>query len=184
MTERLYYTDPYLTEFDADVIRAEAHDGRPAVVLDRTAFYPTSGGQPFDTGRLGDVRASSTSWIATTAAILHVLERGAGAAGPSAGGSTGRGASSTCSSTPGSTCCRRRSTGSPARGPRAFTSGSASSTIDLAGAVSAADIDRAEDEANRIVWEDRPVSIRFADADEAAKLAAAEGAGPRPAGCG
>ena len=52
MTERLYYADPYLTGFDAAVIdRAES--GR-RVYLDRTAFYPTSGGQPHDTGRLGD----------------------------------------------------------------------------------------------------------------------------------
>lgn len=63
MTERLYYTEPYATEFDAHVIRLEEHDGRPAAVLDRTAFYPTSGGQPFDTGRLGD------------AAVLDVVDR-------------------------------------------------------------------------------------------------------------
>ena len=56
MTERLYYTDPYLREFDAAIVERTAHDGRPAVVLDRTAFYPTSGGQPYDTGSLGGVR--------------------------------------------------------------------------------------------------------------------------------
>ena len=42
MTERLYYNDAYLAEFDAIIVRVMAHDGRPAVVLDRTAFYPTS----------------------------------------------------------------------------------------------------------------------------------------------
>ncbi len=51
MTDRLYYTDAYLTAFDAVVV-ARADGGR-RVYLDRTAFYPTSGGQPFDTGRLG-----------------------------------------------------------------------------------------------------------------------------------
>ena len=51
MTDRLYYTDAYLTAFDAAVVE-RAEDGR-RVYLDRTAFYPTSGGQPFDTGRLG-----------------------------------------------------------------------------------------------------------------------------------
>ena len=40
--------------------RRRASRARPRVVLDRTAFYPTSGGQPFDTGRLGDDRRSST----------------------------------------------------------------------------------------------------------------------------
>ena len=52
MTERLYYTDSYLREFDASVL--EQGDGGLRVYLDRTAFYPASGGQPFDLGTLGD----------------------------------------------------------------------------------------------------------------------------------
>lgn len=48
MTERLYYHDAFLYEFEAEVLEASA--SRPAVILDRTAFYPTSGGQVFDTG--------------------------------------------------------------------------------------------------------------------------------------
>ncbi|MCC6343351.1 MAG: alanyl-tRNA editing protein [Bryobacterales bacterium] len=51
MTERLYYNDPYLTTFTAEVAGASA-DGR-VVFLNRTAFYPSSGGQPFDLGTLG-----------------------------------------------------------------------------------------------------------------------------------
>jgi alanyl-tRNA synthetase len=54
MTQRLYYTDAYLTTFPADVLD-RAEDGT-VVYLDRTAFYPTSGGQPHDTGRLGSSR--------------------------------------------------------------------------------------------------------------------------------
>jgi alanyl-tRNA synthetase len=53
VTERLYYTDSYLTEFDARVIERSG-DGR-RIYLDRTAFYPTSGGQQFDSGQLGGV---------------------------------------------------------------------------------------------------------------------------------
>src|SRR3954467_11193819 len=56
MTERLYYTDPYARSFEASVVAVEPRDGRTAVFLDRTAFYPTSGGQPFDTGTIGGVR--------------------------------------------------------------------------------------------------------------------------------
>src|SRR4051794_10196644 len=52
MTDRLYYADPYLRDFDATIQRVESRDGRTVVTLDRTAFYPTSGGQPFDTGAL------------------------------------------------------------------------------------------------------------------------------------
>jgi alanyl-tRNA synthetase len=52
MTERLYYTDSYLTDFHARVI--ERSEGNK-IYLDRTAFYPTSGGQPFDTGIIAGV---------------------------------------------------------------------------------------------------------------------------------
>jgi len=52
MTNRLYYTDSFLYEFDAEVVNVNQADSRPAVTLHRTAFYPTSGGQIFDTGWL------------------------------------------------------------------------------------------------------------------------------------
>jgi alanyl-tRNA synthetase len=53
MTERLYYKDSYLKRFDAKVV--DASPDRTVVYLDRTAFYPSSGGQPFDLGLLGEV---------------------------------------------------------------------------------------------------------------------------------
>ena len=54
MTERLYYEDAYLWEFEGKVtrIREAKKQGAWEAALDRSAFYPTSGGQPFDTGRL------------------------------------------------------------------------------------------------------------------------------------
>ncbi len=50
-TERLYYHDSYLTEFEGQVVDLADHGRR--VYLDRTAFYPASGGQPYDVGELG-----------------------------------------------------------------------------------------------------------------------------------
>ncbi len=50
MTERLYYHDSFLHAFDARVLEVRNHEGKSAAVLDRTAFYPTSGGQVHDTG--------------------------------------------------------------------------------------------------------------------------------------
>src|SRR5438270_12798800 len=49
MTDRLYYHDSFLYTFDAEV-QEISESPRPAIILDRTAFYPTSGGQVFDTG--------------------------------------------------------------------------------------------------------------------------------------
>ena len=56
MTDRLYYNEPDLREFDATVLGVSEAGDRLIVTLDRTAFYPTSGGQPFDTGMLGPFR--------------------------------------------------------------------------------------------------------------------------------
>src|SRR5512145_2144390 len=71
MTERIYYTEPACRAFDAKVVEIAEHEGAPALVLDRTAFYPTSGGQPFDTGRLGTTEVIDT--IDDDARVLHVV---------------------------------------------------------------------------------------------------------------
>ena len=56
-TEKLYYTDSHLTVFSARVLRCDSlEDGRFAVVLDRTAFFPEGGGQLADTGTIGEAR--------------------------------------------------------------------------------------------------------------------------------
>lgn len=69
MTTRLYYTDAYLTTFDARVIE-RAQDGR-RIYLDRTAFYPTSGGQPFDVGTIAGVQVSDV--VDESERIAHLL---------------------------------------------------------------------------------------------------------------
>jgi len=74
MTERLYHNDAYLTHFTAQVRQRLTYQGRPAVVLDRTAFYPTSGGQPFDTGTLGGASVVDVVVRETDDAVLHVLD--------------------------------------------------------------------------------------------------------------
>lgn len=56
MTHRLYYDNAYLTEFDACVQACERNGNYYDVLLEQSAFYPTSGGQPFDTGYLNDGR--------------------------------------------------------------------------------------------------------------------------------
>ncbi|MDE3172303.1 MAG: alanyl-tRNA editing protein [Gemmatimonadota bacterium] len=70
MTYRLYYNDAYLTDFDAMLV--EIADGGRRVYLDRTAFYPTSGGQPFDTGTLGGSRVVDV--VDEETRIAHLLD--------------------------------------------------------------------------------------------------------------
>ena len=182
MTSRIYYTDPYCRRFEAVVTRAFEHEGRPAALLDRTAFYPTSGGQPFDIGRLllaGEERrgliidGSAIDVIDTIDAddeVLHILSA------PLAVGAA----------VSGEVDWTRRfdhmqqHTGqhvlSAAFGrlfenpTTSFHMGTEISTIDLARDMSWEQIARAEDEANRIVWENREVAIRFVSADEASTL--------------
>ena len=54
MTDRLYYSDAYLKKFSACVLEVKEENGEYLIRLDRSAFYPTSGGQPFDLGTLGN----------------------------------------------------------------------------------------------------------------------------------
>lgn len=74
MSERLYYSDSYTTQFEATVIERLEHDGKPAVVLDRSFFYPTSGGQPHDLGRLGAAMVLDVTVRKSDGAVVHVLD--------------------------------------------------------------------------------------------------------------
>lgn len=81
MTEHLYYHDSFLYEFDAEVLDVATVESRPALVLDRTAFYPTSGGQVFDTGWMvpaGQAESAKFRVVEVTEQedgnILHFLE--------------------------------------------------------------------------------------------------------------
>lgn len=75
MTGRLYYDDPYLTHFSARVVERLEWEGRPAVMLDRTAFYPTGGGQPCDSGRLNGLAVAEVIEREADGAVIHLLAR-------------------------------------------------------------------------------------------------------------
>ena len=168
MTERIYYTEPTCRAFEATVTRTGERDGRSLVTLDRTAFYPTSGGQPFDTGRLGSVEVVET--IDEDDDIVHVVSA------PVAPGTRVRGEID---------WARRldhmqQHTGQHVLSAAfdrlfdnrttSFHMGADLSTIDLAREATSDELERAVDEANHVVWEDREVSVRFVSAGEAARL--------------
>ena len=164
MTERLYHADSRLLEFDARVLQRREHEGRPAVVLDRTAFYAESGGQPWDTGTLGDARVVAV--IEDGSDVLHVLDR------PLAGDSVhGRVDAE-----------RRRDHMQQHHGQHllskafvevaqaetlAFHLGAADTTIDLDRFVGEDAARAAVRRANDVVWEARPVRVASMSAAEA-----------------
>src|ERR1044072_7774612 len=74
ITERLYYSDSHLIEFEARVVEVTDRVSRwAAVVLDRTAFYPTGGGQPSDTGTLNGARVAECIDDGDNG-VLHVVQ--------------------------------------------------------------------------------------------------------------
>jgi alanyl-tRNA synthetase len=79
MIQRRYYTDAYTTRFTAHIVETIQYQQLPAVVLDQTYFYPTSGGQPHDTGILhqGDRSAQVVDVVVRPDdnAVLHILDR-------------------------------------------------------------------------------------------------------------
>jgi alanyl-tRNA synthetase len=171
-TERLYYQDSRLLEFDARVIGlSELDDGQIAVTLDRTAFYPTGGGQPTDTGMLGDARVVDCI-DAEDEGVLHVIQGPAPELGDSVHGKID--------------WLRRldhlqQHTGQhilSAAFVQLFDAPTLSfrvleheCEIDVA-LVEPTDerIEQAVDQANQIVWQSRPISIRLVTAEEAATL--------------
>jgi|SRR5271157_926009 len=160
MTERIYYNDSYLRLFNAQVVACRP--GGSTVYLDRTAFYPTSGGQPSDLGSIAGVAVQDV--VDEGDSVAHVL------AAPL---------------DPGPVECaidwdRRFDHMQQHTGQHllsavfeellglhtvSFHLGAESSTIDLeGGALDAAAAARAERRANQLVSENRPVTVVYEDA--------------------
>ena len=195
MTERLYYADPYCREFDATVRRVDRRDGRTLVALDRTAFYPTSGGQPFDIGTLevsqpvarpfqgreGGAESPAPHSVVDVfdddaGTVLHVLDEHQSRELDPEVGQPVRGTIDWLrrfdhmQQHSGQHVLSAAFDRLSAARTISFHLGTSVSTIDLARELSREEIAAAETEANRVVWEDRPVTIRFVSAQQAAAL--------------
>ncbi|HLG99315.1 MAG TPA: alanyl-tRNA editing protein [Bryobacteraceae bacterium] len=156
MTDRLYYHDSYLTEFRARVL--EAGPDQKRVYLDQTAFYPTSGGQPFDKGTIGGVDVVDV--VDEDGRIAHVLA-----------------APLVASEVTGAIDWHRRfdhmqqHTGQHLLSAVllglydaptvSFHLGAESSTIDIAKSLDGGQLRAAERRANEIVFENRPVTVSY-----------------------
>jgi alanyl-tRNA synthetase len=166
VTQRLYYHDSYLTRFTAKVVD-QAEDGR-LVYLDQTAFYPTSGGQLFDVGVLGGSRVVDV--VDEEDRVGHRLD-----------------APLTEAQVVGEIDWDRRFDHMQQHTGQHLLSaffhdrfgwptvsvhfGAETSTLDLAvGSVSSGQIAEAEDQANRVIVENRAVEVSFEDAATATGL--------------
>jgi alanyl-tRNA synthetase len=187
MSDRLYYADPSLASFDAhvsDIREVSRTQGRSLwqIALDRSAFYPTSGGQPHDTGVL---TATSSGGALLEAPILAVEEDDQGEVWhttpkPLLAGTLVRGYVD---------WSRRRDHMQQHSGQHllsavvyrqlgaatlSFHLGEMTSTIDLAReAISPEELERVEDAVNEIIAENRPVTMRTIPRVEAEMLLAA-----------
>jgi len=178
MTDRLYYHDSFLYDFDAEV-KQVLETPRPAVILDRTAFYPTSGGQVFDTGWMASDNGSDKLRVTEVAdtedgKVIHYLEAPIKDLKP---GSRIRGFIDPT---------RRRDHMQQHSGQHvlsaafmrlfemptvSFHMGDDYCSIDLdTPTLTKENIEAAERLANEIILENHPVDIRFVTRDEAANL--------------
>jgi alanyl-tRNA synthetase len=181
LTDRLYYHDSFLREFDATVISCEPDGPRWKVILNKTAFYPTSGGQPHDLGTLGDAQ------------VVEVVDAPTAAAGSDASdpGDPHHVVHYTTAEVPvgpvhGQIDWLRRMDHMQQHTAQhllsaafielfgsqtvSFHLGKEISTIDIAApSIVPRQLEEAERRTNEIIFEDRPVEIRFGTAQELAE---------------
>ena len=170
MTERLYYSDAYLRTFEAHVVDRFDVNGRPAVILDRTAFYPEGGGQPADRGTLNQAEVVDVQTREADDEVLHILSAPLGEVEVTGQVEPARRFD-----------LMQQHTGQHILSQAFIHTADAETvsfhlnpdpndgalTIDLnTAALTPAQIDQAEDFANSIVYENRPVIARFVSHEE------------------
>lgn len=74
MTKKLYYADQYQRRFSSAVVEQTHREGKPVLILEETAFYPSSGGQPHDLGTLNGIRVLEVREN-DDHQVLHLLEQ-------------------------------------------------------------------------------------------------------------
>ncbi len=166
--ERLYYDDPFLWSFQARVTARQTLAGRPAVALDRTAFYPTSGGQPHDLGTLTGVPVVDVKEQAGE--VWHLLA--AELPGEEVTGQVdGRRRFDHMQQHTGQHILSQAFVELLGARTVAFHLGATESTIDLDRVdLSKEGLEAVEERVNEVIFQDRPVIARFVPPDELARL--------------
>jgi alanyl-tRNA synthetase len=171
-TEKLYFTDSDLLEFPATVVAVQAAAQADHVILDRTAFYPTGGGQPNDTGRLDEVRVLDV-FEDDTGMIHHVVEpQGTLKLGQTVQGYIDRARRlDHLQQHSGQHILSQAFVQACGAETRSFHLGARASTIDIElQSPSDEPMRAAEEIANAIVFEDRPMRVHLVNEAEARQL--------------
>lgn len=171
-TERLYYSDSHLIEFEARVTdKTDRVSGWTAVTLDRTAFYPTGGGQPSDTGTIDGERVLECIDTEENG-VLHVIQGRAPEVGATVKGRVdwARRLDHIQQHTGQHILSQAFVTlfNAPTRGFRVL-SDACEIDVELKNPTDEL-IERAVELANNVIWEDRHITIKSVTAEEAARL--------------
>ena len=172
VTERLYYSDSHLIEFEARVVDVtDRVSGWTAIVLDRTAFYPTGGGQPSDTGTLNGVRVVECIDDGDNG-VLHVVQGAAPRRGDAVRGRIDWSRRLDHMQQHTGQHILSQSLVTLFNAPtRSFRVLEASCEIDVElNNPTTEVIERAVELANNVIWEDRAITIRNVTSGEAAGL--------------
>jgi alanyl-tRNA synthetase len=173
-TERLYYTDSGMLEFTASVTEVLVKPDAVHILLDRTAFYPTGGGQPNDTGSINGVEIIDVAEDEASR-IVHVARPGE--ASPSMAGKRvecrvdGSRRLDHMQQHSGQHILSQAFVQARGAETRSFHLGADTSTIDVElQNPTDDDMQAAEEIANRVVFEDRPMRVHLLSEEEAARL--------------
>ncbi len=171
MTQKLFYEDPYMRSFSAHVIRCDPaadESGRWEIVLDRTAFYPEGGGQPGDTGVLGNVRVLDTQESGDE--VVHICSAPLEAGQKTAGEIDWDRRFDFMQQHSGEhilSGLAHRHYGYENVG---FHMGAQAVTVDLSGVLSWEQLQELEREINEIIWQDVPILEQYPSAEELSRI--------------
>lgn len=171
MSQKLYYTDAFTRNFTATVVEQVTSNGRFAVILDQTFFYPTSGGQPHDTGTLAGVSVVDVTLRESDGAVLHWLETAVSLPPQISAAIDWERRFDHMQQHTGQHILSQAFLRVAEAQTVGFHLSPNSVTIDLDTAqLGAADVARAEQIANEIIWQNRPIRVKMVTPDEAAAL--------------
>jgi len=176
--QRLYFDHPYLTRFTAQVVERLEWEGRPAVVLDQTAFYPTGGGQPHDTGLLKPLAGGDGTELAVVevvereadGAVIHILAAPPFEAGQVEGRIDWERRFDLMQQHTGQHLLSAAFVRCCAANTVSFHLTTTCATIDLDRALAAEELAQAEQAANRVVFENRAIAAHLVSGKEAQRL--------------